>query len=50
MFTYSVIFRSILASAMYPTITFDPSRPSGEKRAASEYLARGLYHESQYHS
>lgn len=38
MFTYSVIFRSILASAMhYPTITFDPSRPSGEKRAASEY-------------
>lgn len=37
-FTYSVIFRSILASAMhYLTITFDPSRPSGEKRAASEY-------------
>lgn len=43
MFTYSVIFRSILASAMhYPTITFDPSRPSGEKRTASEYYPRSL--------
>lgn len=49
MFTYRVIFRSILAPAILPDDLLQPFA-NAWLGAASLRITRGLYHESQNHS